>query len=187
MADLKSTVEDALRAMNAGDSGRAHQILITAAEGLAVEEQWIREDAGLPRNWRGDPKWNYYAVTPTAAEKKLEAELPLWLREMLRVLRQEVDVCRRALEHRNGRLRELKGRLRTLQRMLRVTLSDGKGPLSQFKGATITSIRHTEQAVVMSVAMAPGSYHPDRDLEVYTLSSALHVRIDGMYVPKDEL
>jgi hypothetical protein len=179
--DLKTTVEAALAALNAGSMARAHEVLTAAASGQ--NPPWLTEDAGLPRDWRGNPKWNYYLTQPTPAERKLEAELPLWLRHMLFFLRQELDFARRALEHRNARIRELKARQRFLQRYLKVSLPKKTGPLGQFIGATISDIRHSDQGVALTVQMPPGSYHPDRDLEVYTLSGEIHVRIDGMFVP----
>lgn len=82
------------------------------------EPEWLTQDAGIPRDGRGRVHW----VRPTTwgidRAKVSERSLPLWAQEILRLLRQELDLCRRALEHRNTRLREIKSRLRLLYRTL---------------------------------------------------------------------
>lgn len=64
--------------------------------------------------------------------------------------------------------------------------------LSQFEGARIERITLAREddlpsAVGMSLRLKDGS---DRTLEVYTVvgtDDVLHVRIDGLYVPPDDL
>lgn len=64
------------------------------------------------------------------------------------------------------------------------------GALQQFVGAVVTSVRRNSDAVCFSVKMPEGSWHTYRDLEIYLIEGcdgSLFVRIDGMYVPEDEL
>lgn len=59
--------------------------------------------------------------------------------------------------------------------------------LQQFIGAKIERAQATQSdpAVVLWLRMADGS---QRDLAIYALNGQLlHVRIDGMYVPPEEL
>ena len=66
------------------------------------------------------------------------------------------------------------------------------GALEQFEGATIERINLTREdglpsSVGMTLRLKDGS---DRSLEVYTLectAGVLHVRVDGMFVPPEEL
>jgi len=77
---------------------------------------WLSEDAGLPRDRRGNVAWGETADL-TMKGRERERDLPAWAQSRLFSLRQEVWTCQRALQHRNQRLSAIKHQLRAYQRM----------------------------------------------------------------------
>lgn len=159
--------------------------------------RWLTEDSGLPRDRRGNVVWDKTAdVLQRRAER--ERELPAWVQQELFQLRQEVWTCQRAIIHRNQRLRDLKHQLRAYQRMFLKSIgvvpksehARATGALSQFVGATVLAIRLAGDAIAMHLKMPAGDWHGDRDLTFYNIDESgapPFVRIDGQYVPKEEL
>lgn len=82
-----------------------------------VEPAWLTQDAGLPRDGRGNVVWGMTANV-SREEKQQERDLPVWAQQRFYWLRQEVWTCQRALQRRNQRLAEVKHLMRTYGRII---------------------------------------------------------------------